>query len=219
MNRVALVLVGDGRTEYLARAVDSLREHVNYAFVKMIMVDDSGDPDHGAHLAAAYPEFHHVHHRRRKGTVEAVRSGWRSALRTGADYVFHTEEDFTYNEPVEIDQMAALLDAYTQFAQVVLKRDPYNSQEHEAGGFMELAPELYQEHKSELGVWCEHKRLFSSNPSLIPRRVLQMSPFTGEAQFGQTCVRRGLRFAYWGAKTDPPRVTHIGVERSVGWKA
>lgn len=215
---VALVLVGDGRTEYLERAVESLREQVDYPFVSRIMVDDSGDRAHRKYLKAAYPEFVHVHHTRRKGTVEAVRSGWRSALLSGVEYVFHTEEDFTFNEPVQIDAMAALLEAHPNFAQVILKRDPYSWPEHEAGGFMELAPDKYHERTSELGVWCEHERLFSSNPSLIPRKVFS-NRFCGEAEFGKFCVRQGWCFAYWGAKADPPRVTHIGLERSQGWKA
>lgn len=217
MNSVALVLVGDGRSAYLAEAVASLREQADYPFVARIMVDDSGDPYHAAYLATTYPEFQHVHHKRRRGTVQAVRSGWTRALRTGADYVFHTEEDFTFNEPVEIDRMAELLTLQPQLAQVVLKRGPYSWPEEEAGGFMELHPDQYADTDSPVGPWCDHRRLFSSNPSLIPRKIIQLG-FTGEAKFGQRCVRQGYSFAYWGRTTDPPRVTHIGQVRSAGWR-
>lgn len=215
--KVALVLVGDGRREYLARAVESLREMVDYPFVARIMVDDSGDRYHAAHLKMTYPEFQHVRHNRRKGTVKAVRSGWQAALRTGADYVFHTEEDFTYNEPVDIERMAALLETEPQLAQVVLKRDPYSWPEIEAGGFMELRPSQYVDTDSPVGPWVDHRKLFSSNPSLIPRKVIRLG-FVGEAKFGKVCVDAGYRFAYWGRTTDPPRVTHIGAVRSIGWR-
>lgn len=214
---VTLCMVGDGRLEYLARAVESLRENVSYPFLRKIMVNDSGDPSVARHLTKNYPDFRHIHHRRRMGTVKAVQSVWKAALRTRADYVFHTEEDFTYNEPIDIDALAGLLESDSQLAQVVLKRDPYSWPEIEAGGFMELRPSQYVDTDSPVGPWVDHRRLFSSNPSLIPRRVLELG-FIGEAKFGQRCVDAGYRFAYWGRTTDPPRVTHIGQVRSVGWR-
>lgn len=217
MRKIALVMVGDGRLEYLARAVESLREQVPYPFVKKIMVDDSGSKAVAKHLKLTYPEFRHVNHHRRLGTVKAVQSGWKAALRTPAEYVFHTEEDFTYNEPIDLDALAGLLESDSQLAQVVLKRDPYSWPEIEVGGFMELRPAQYVDTDSPVGPWVDHRKLFSSNPSLIPRRVIQLG-FIGEAKFGQRCVEAGYRFAYWGRTTDLPRVTHIGQVRSIGWR-
>jgi hypothetical protein len=217
VRKIALILVGDGRKEYLERAVESLREQIRYPFVARIMVDDSGDRVHAAHLAKTYPEFTHVRHQRRKGTVKAVQSGWKRALRTGATHIFHTEEDFTYDVPIDLDELADLLEWDPQLAQVVLKRDPYSWPEIEAGGFMELRPSQYVDRDSPVGPWVDHRKLFSSNPSLIPRQVVQLG-FVGEANFGKVCVDAGYRFAYWGRTTDPPRVTHIGAVRSIGWR-
>jgi hypothetical protein len=104
-----------------------------------------------------------------------------------------------------------------ELAQVVLKRDPYSWPEIEAGGFMELRPHQYVDTDSPVGPYVEHLKLFSSNPSLIPRKIIRLG-FVGEAKFGSVCINNGYRFAYWGRTTDPPRVTHIGVERSKGWR-
>lgn len=215
--RVALIVVGDGRLHYLKEAMDSLRENVDYPWVAQIMVNDSGDSRVHDTLRARYPEFTLVSHQRRRGTIKAVQSGWRAALRTRCTHVFHTEEDFTYNEPVEIDRMVSLLLAHPNLAQVVLKRNPYSWPEIEAGGYMELNPDQYEDRDSEVGPWVDHRRLFSSNPSVVPRHIMRLG-FNSEALFGKKCIKAGYTFAYWGRTTDPPRVTHIGQERSVGWR-
>lgn len=157
----------------------------------------------------------------RLGLTGAVNKAWAWALDRGCDYLFHVEEDFVFNEPVDLSGMQYILDRCPWLAQVVLKRQPCNPEEAAAGGIIECHPDEYTD-KAAFGrnlSWVEHSRIFSLNPCLIPAHVLRMGwpKGGGESEFTQTCVEQGLRFAFYGQRTDPPRVTHIGTERASGW--
>jgi hypothetical protein len=65
----------------------------------------------------------------------------------------------------------------------------------------------------------EHKRIFSLNPCVIPRRVLDLGwPDGNEAEMTTNLVASGYRFAFYGKRDDPPRVIHVGAERGIGWR-
>lgn len=198
MVKLAAVVIHDRGDLYLPR----MRESVQWKNTEPDFTVDVGDEDH------------------RFGLAGAVREGWGAALERGATHVFHIEEDFVFNEPIDVDGMAWILER-GPYAQVCLKRqaDP-RTEEAAAGGFMELNPDAYTEVRSTRQLrWTEHDRLFSLNPCLIPRRVLELGwPDGNEAEFTAMCAAEGLRFAYYGGKSDPPRVEHIGWQRSVGWR-
>lgn len=211
---IALCVISDGRYEYLEQALDSIRANFE-PFDYTIFVDDSAnDP------AATRSSFDcSIFHPERRGLAASVQSAWLEATRVGADFLFHAEEDFTYNGPVDVDRMANCLRRLPHLCQLVLKRQPWSPEEIAAGGQMETNPTAYTERITSCGRFTEHRTLFSLNPSLIPRRVFAMGwPSGNEA--GMTEVLNaspGNRFAYWGGKADPPRCTHIGARRSVGW--
>lgn len=149
------------------------------------------------------------------GLAGAVQSAWAWALATGADYLFHVEEDFTFRCDVDATRLAATLDANPHLAQVVLKRQPWNEQEKAAGGIIETAPDAYTDGNG----FVEHEVLFSLNPCLIPRRVLQLGwPAGNEAGFSDACRTAGYRFAFYGHRDDAPLVRHDGFQRGTGWR-
>jgi hypothetical protein len=156
----------------------------------------------------------------RLGLAGAARAAWEWALDTGADYLIHIEEDFTFVAPVELDHMRILLDRHPHLAQIVLKRQPAPTSPEElaAGGIIEQDPDAYTQWHDGHRSWVEHRKIFSLNPCLIPRHVLELGwPDGNEAEFTQTCLGKGYRFAFYGHRADPPRVMHHGV-RSQGWK-
>jgi hypothetical protein len=155
----------------------------------------------------------------RLGFTGAVHEAWTKALMTDADYVFHCELDFTYNEPVDIDRMTAVLDRHPDLVQLSLKRQPVNAEEMAAGDFIALAPDDYHETCDAGDVWIQQRRFFTTNPSLYrmslcergwPQEVHSEGKFTGY-------YRRDHPdhwFGIWGKKWDPPRVAHIGDHRA-----
>lgn len=206
---VALVVVTDGRAGYLQRMLASAGRFLDYPFAYRRVVDDSGElaPWHGL------VDFDVVAHDRRRGLAAAVQSAW-SDLPAEIDYVFHLEDDFVFTGPVDIDAMATTLKGHPRLAQLVLKRQPWSLAEVAAGGIIEMDPDVYVERDG----FVEHQRIFSLNPCLIPRDVVDGGwPAGNEAAMTERLVAEGRTFGFWGRRAEGPRVLHIGAERSAGW--
>ena len=155
----------------------------------------------------------------RLGMAGAVRAAWDWALNTGLDYLLHVEEDFRFVVPFDPREAVDVLAADPRLAQVVLKRQPWSPEEHAAGGIIECHPDDYVSYEDGDLRWVTHQRIFSLNPCLIPRHVLELGyPDGNEAEMTSRLVALGYRFAFLGARDDPPRVVHVGVERAAGWR-
>jgi hypothetical protein len=157
------------------------------------------------------------------GMAGAVRAAWDWALWSDCDYLLHVEEDFEFYD-LPLLGMREVLERNPHLASVTLKRDPWSHIELMAGGQMETAPHLYTQHERHGMQWVEHEWLFSLNPTLIPRRTLELGvPEENvrgfEAEMRERCLDAGLRFAYYGHRDDPPRCVHRGVQRATdGWR-
>lgn len=205
----ALVVISDGRdtyTNHCLASVGNLKAAPSYVRA----VDDSG-----GHSGVVWPAgWDVVRHEERRGLAAAVQSAW-AGLPPEVDYVFHLEADFVLPEPVDLEGMAGVLDANPMLANLVLKRQPGCPEEAAAGGIIECHPDDYTDRAG----WVEHRRCFSLNPCLIPRRVVDMGwPDSNEAGQTQRLVEGGWTFGFWGGRADPPKVCHIGTHRAEGWK-
>lgn len=190
-----------------------------------IVISDRGDlylPGCLESLATALPETVPV--RIVSGVVglaNAVRAAWKIALDEGWDYLFHVEEDFRFDQPVPLLDMQHALERFPGLSQVVLKRQPWSIEEKAAGGIVEMHPDLYED-RSAFGRSYRiavHRRIFSLNPCLIPKAVLQVGwPDGNEAGMTELLNRDEANlFAFYGSRFDPPRVTHVGEVRSAQW--
>lgn len=237
----ALVVINDGRREYMGPAMASL-DHLHGDIGARAIIDDSGDLDNLTMLRHDYPTYYVAHHEQRQGLAAAVRTAWAWALETGAEFVFHFEQDFVLTEDIDLDAMAMLLRAEPSLAQLVLKRNPWSQLEKDAGGQMEIAPDEYLDcsatlesvyNEVELYVeefyWTEHitenakaLHVFSFNPCLIRREAIEafFANHGDGLERGVTdaVLAAGFHLAYWGRRTDPPRAEHIGVNRSAAYK-
>jgi hypothetical protein len=194
---VCQVWIGDGRDNYHREAIDSIRRMLPPA-------------DHVVHID---DRLHLL------GFSGAVQAAWDLVLDSGCEFVFHCELDFTYNEPVPVDRMIGVLDRHPEVVQLSLKRQPVNQEERAAGDILRVHWEDYHEVADGEDVWVEQRRFFTTNPSLYraelckrgwPQEQYSEGKFTGY-------YRRDFPedwFGIWGAKTDPPRVTHIGEHRT-----
>lgn len=214
---VAVTVIDDGRPQYLRQTVESIKKYVA-PYDTMILIEDSGETTYNAVLEGAYPEFdEQVYHFTRRGLAGAVRSAWETAMKYDVDFVWHHEGDFTVNEPVSLTDLEWMLLTHPQLAQVSLKRQAVNDAESAAGGFIQTSPHEYH----QCDGYVEHQRLFTFNPCLIPREVVEVclgTPRDGlERGFTQTLLDHGYSFGIFGTVDDPPRVTHIGTSRALGW--
>jgi hypothetical protein len=152
----------------------------------------------------------------------AVKAAWQWGYESGFPYLLHIEEDFRFAPALPLLDMAHILDTNPQLAQVVLKRQPWSDVEKRAGGQIETNPAAYTQCGDGSTHWVEHSTLFSLNPTLIPRRTLELQWEPGglgaEAAITQACTDAAMRFAYYGKIEDPPLCEHVGYQRSAGYR-
>lgn len=191
-----------------------------------VFISDRGDlylPDCVAsfqemNAASGVPTYTVDDRAHRLGMAGAVREAWQWALDNDFDYLLHVEEDFRFHR-LPLKGMQRILETQPHLAQVVLKRQPWSIEERAAGGIIERHPGDYTQHSDGELLWVEHERIFSLNPCLIPRRVLELGwPDENEAGMTQRCSMAGYRFAFYGHRQDPPRVEHVGSVRGEGWR-
>ena len=224
---VALLIITDGRDEYLDRTVASAAEHLVGRVDERWMFDDTGDETYRAKLAARHPTFTHIHGGRRQGFGGAIRSAWMQlTARSKAQHVFHLEADFTFNRGVDLPAMVDVLDDNPHLVQLALRRQPWNGEEHAAGGIVEQHPEAYHDRTDQAGrQWLQHRLFFTTNPCLYRATLCSYGWPSGpqsEGHFGQTLLRSGspevsaslVHFGFWGGRDSGPAVEHIGHTRA-----
>jgi len=193
--RYTLLLISDGRDGYLTETLKSALVNLP-APERVVAVDDR------AHLL---------------GFAGAIQHGWDQILDTDAELIFHLEGDFTFNGSVPLEAMAEL--AYDpHIAQVALKRQPWNQQEIEAGGIVELNPDDFEEGTCGDGNrYTAHRRFWTTNPSIYRRDIAERGwpqEADSEGKFAISLFQDPhVVSTFWGGKFDPPLVHHIGDSR------
>jgi hypothetical protein len=217
---IALVVITDGRREYLEKSVASLDNNLDMRSVSnRLIADDSGDGEYRAWIFRQFSTFDYVQHENRLGFSAIIETAWKAALSyPNISHVFHAEDDFTYNEPVDLKEMCDILDSNPHLAQIALKRQPVNEEEREAGGFMEMWPAESWEQREG---YIEHSTTLTTNPSLLSRHAIETVLTAGvqltEPNMTEVLSSAGYRFGYLGRIEDLPRVEHIGEMRAAGW--
>lgn len=199
MSSVCVLTIRDGREREHDLSMESLKEHF---------------PEPGEHVVVDDTD-HEL------GFAGAIKLGWERVRETGADYVFHHEADFLFCAPVPVDRMIAVLKRTPKLVQLSLKRQPCNERELAAGGIVEADPDDFHQVFDSGDIWTEHRRYFTTNPSLYPAALCAHGwPHESESE-GKFTHRLledpEVRFGIWGAKWDPPLVEHIGVRCGVGY--
>lgn len=230
MPKVLLGVIGNGRKALLDKTLASLKENVNYPFLNKIMINDTGRTGYALQLEEQYAgEWHIISHQFNEGLSGSIRSLWAAARLYDVDYIFHVEEDFTFNRPIDIESLIDIIDLNEdKIAQIALKRQPCNPAEIEAGGFMQQDPDSYSLYHSSYKnnhvfreAWfVTHRNFFTLNPCLYPRWVIDLGweQGWGEKEFGERLFAdENARCAYLGKIDDSPLVTHIGDYRGDNW--
>lgn len=235
--RIALVVIGDGRDEYLRPCIDSMHHlcatysepHICPNLVEMWMYDDSGNQAYRNILQARYPNWRHINGGPRQGCAGAFQQVWSQVrAETTATHVFLVEQDFVFFRPVPLHDMIAVLDDNPQMASMALRRQPWNSQEKAAGGIVEMHPEWYCDHIDDAGrQWLEHGAFFTTNCPVFRVSLLDV-PWPphqpgrySEDTFHQLLQARRwpgstgmpVTYGYWGSRSSGTWVEHIGAQR------
>jgi hypothetical protein len=199
------------RSAYLRASVASLAERVHGNIVQRVIYSDWGN-DHRAEIEAIGAEHgFYVAGSGHHGYTESARRLWRYiSQRALGDMVFLTEDDFTFDRDVDLDQLAEPLRADSRLRQMSLLRQPVF--DRESSGLLGWPLDSFAQVDGHL----EHRNFWTMNPSLF-RRSLTETPWptreSSERAFGDAVLRDPkARVGIWG--TGERWVTHIGEVRS-----
>lgn len=213
---IVLLVMTDGRPT-VHEAIASATRHLHGPITHRVIHDDSGNASHRGELSARYPDFE-VIGGPRAGFGGAIAHAWEHLVNsTHESWVFHLEDDFTFNSAVDLAGMATVMDANPHLLQMALRRQPWNEAERRAGGIVEQHPDDFVERHDESRSWLEHRRFFTTNPSLYRSELCSVGWPSGEqseGKFGiQLMQNQTAAFAFWGSRASGEWVTHIGHER------
>lgn len=221
---IALVVMTDGRAGCLDRAVASAAEHLHGPITRRVIHDDSGDLLYRDWLTSRHPQWEVIGDGDRLGFGGAYRRAWKYLTDAVSEpFVFGTEDDFTFNRDVDLSDLVTVLDSRPYLMQLALRRQPWNADELAAGGIVEQHPADYLDccefvpgHDRPFQ-WLEHRRFWTTNPSLYRRAVCSRGwPDTqhSEGIFTHRLLEDpAILFGFWGDRYSGEWVHHIGVER------
>ncbi len=213
-----LVMLSNGRREYLLETYKSFREHASTAPANCTIVNDSGDPAFRDWLEKSdtFKDFMKVHHAKNRGFGMATTSAWEQAAKAKSPYVFYLEEDFVFDRPFIIRDMAQVLQDRSDLAQVALLRAPFFKAELKAGSIPNEHPKHYTRQTTRGIRFLKHKLFYTTNPSLMKRETFASGwpgtkPHSERAKTGEFVVD-GKEFAFmgWGESW----CHHIGEQRT-----
>lgn len=217
---LSVVLLTNGRPSCVAKTIPSMQEHL-HGVGDLLVVDDSGDDVYRAWLTEQYAALVVPVGDGPCGYWKAMRRVWDVSRDLDTDKIILWEEDFVLNEDVDVNALAGVLDSHPYLTQIALLRQPWFGNEVEHGGLIEALEaqgQTFTERTDGTSHWSEHRACFTGNPSLIPRRTFEVDWPEGdwsESRFGRELFSDPeARGAYWGRRTDPPLVEHIGHQRA-----
>lgn len=217
---IAVMTPTCGRWNYLQETIRTFERNWPPAIpVQRLIIDDSGRTAYKPNLPNEFIEWDVVENVENEGFAAAIQIGWDTLQKEYEpfDYVFHLEDDFAFSEVIPVNEMIEILEANVHLAQVVLKRQAWSPEEIAVGGIIEKAPGEYMQKGLNGLRWVEHTNFFSTTPSLYPAKIMDLGwPQVEQSEGMFTFELRdlGYRFAFYGNKEDPPRVKHIGNERT-----
>lgn len=217
---ITLLIMTDGRAQYLEETLASAQQNLKGPVSRLLIHDDSGASRFGMWLKAKYGNDYEIFSTGyRSGFGGAIISAWKQLQIDDNPWVFHLEDDFVFQEEIDLEKMISVMEKNPHLVQMALKRQPCNQKEWEAGGLIELNPYSYHEHTDGDSYWLEHRNFFTTNPSLYRKSLTQLGWPVGnnsEGNFGIGVFSKDntLKSGYWGAKFDSPKCIHIGDYRN-----
>ena len=206
------------RRRYLERSLASLEANVTGPIVKRVIYDCWGDPAIRDFLSDIYGPrgYYIVGPTERPDFTGSMQAMWGYLSKHGkGEFVFQVEDDFTYERPVDLTDLAEVLRENPYLAQLALLRDNCYPDEQETeplGNILGWPRPAFTFRER----WFEHRQFFTLNPSLF-RRSLTDRPWPigrhSETLFGKALMADPrVRFAFWGDGSE--WIRHIGQVRA-----
>lgn len=222
-----LLIMTDGRASYFSQTLDSAISNLKIDDELTIVVnDDSAKESYSSFLKSSLDRKGEKYFitptlPSKSGFGGAINNAWNflNSLKNTDDFVFHLEDDFLFNQKINISELKTILQLKKNIQQVALRRQPWNELEANAGGIVESNPESYFDKSHENIHWLEHRNFFTTNPCLYRRSLCREGwPVVkySEGIFSKKLLNKDKDFcsAYFGSRNSGELVRHIGFERN-----
>jgi GT2 family glycosyltransferase len=211
-DQIALLVLTTGDRDTLEATLDSAMGRLKGPIGRRLICVD-GPPSRVETVEGAYPSWE-VERIRGGGYPKAVAAAIERAIGSGQPWIFWLEDDFIFNEPVDLRGMQALVEKH-DLAQLSLMRQPWYEHEVEAGGVIAARPDEFIQRDG----YIEHRAYWTTNPMLTSRQFLAEHRWpmgrNSELRFGHSVFSDPRVCAgILGEIEDGPRVHHIGLERA-----
>lgn len=210
--QIAVVVLTNAKRDTLAVTIASAEEKLRGPVSRCLIVVD-GSEETAAKVKAAHPTWD-VEEVRGGNYVRATAAAVDRAIGCGQPWVFFLEDDFTFNQTVDLANLRAVMERNPELGQLALLRQPWYRHETEAGGLFAAKPDAYRQRDG----FVEHQDHWTHNPMLVRREVLASFKWPkgpgSEKRFGDAVYATGLRTGVLGTLDDPPLVTHNGYEQA-----
>lgn len=211
--RVCILIFNDGRNEYLRRTLSSFNEMVEINDCYKILIDDNPLNRNQVEIDKIVSDFNIdqvILNDSNLGVFGTVQKAWRF-IPQDCEYVFHLENDFLFNEFVDVNELVEVLESSKKIFQIALLRQDWFAFEKKVGGIYK-AYSPWSEMKIGKVDLVLHRHYFTHNPCVYHKRyAIQTS---GYNEYGYMKVLRRVQqngyCAYLGTLKDKPKVTHIG---------
>lgn len=214
--KICIIILTDGRNDYLARTLESLESRVVFpegAEVYKIMVDD-WPADRGLKtlkkLVKKYNIDKLVLNEENLGIDKTVQKAW-SLVPQDTDYIWHQENDFEYLQKIDVSQMISVLNNPT-IVQVALVRQPWFEDEKSSGSLMKTRPHRFKQASVSNVDIVIHRDHFTHNPSIYKTKWIEQMEGYSEYKFKDHLLAKNgvLYFSYLGKLEDGHTILHIG---------
>jgi N-terminal domain of galactosyltransferase len=211
-DQIAVVALTTGTRDTLVPTIASADENLSGAIGRRLIVVD-GPPSRAQAVADAHPAWD-VEQVVGGSYPRAVARAIDRALGCGQPWIFWLEDDFTFEDTVDLAEMQGLIER-DDLVQLSLLRQPWFEPEIDAGGVIAADPDAFTQRDG----YVEHRAYWSMNPMLTRRSTLAEHLWPdardSERRFGDLIFADAkARAGILGAIEDPPRVEHIGLERA-----
>ena len=229
-----LVILSHRQREYLPFTLASIEKHMT-GVSDIIVVDDSGSPEHHQwldghvpHYSLSDPSGGNVGYLSAMSRVfEVARE---AADHHETDYAMLWEEDFELIRDIDLADMALVMEENRELAQLNLQRQAVYRIERRLGYMESHARRSYMLTKEcSTGVealpWVRRWRPFTTNPGLIQREVLDIEwpdrdtcdavPGGAEPAMSLVLEEKAYQFGWFG-NWNTPHTQHIGTDLKTG---
>ena len=212
-----LVVMTNGRP-CLRETLEAWRQWVTPQPTSVFVHDDGGEAlEWGGGTPWANVDYWHEPISPSIGFCRSVVRAWVGALHAGPEWIFWLEDDLLVRRKVDLHELAAVLSAERELAQMALMRQAVNDEEIAAGGCFQLRRELYDVHEG----WLRSRTNFSTTASLMRRAFMLENPMppwyfgSCEGRYSIDLLDAGFAFGVWGG--GEPWIEHIGQRAGHGY--